>query len=204
RWLGLPIARLDAPLDSALHRELFECVAAQSPAVLDAELSDAGTDDPEPSGTIAHLRRYLFASAPTHAEKDAAFEIFSAPGEGLEAVEIARRILKLARAGVAFDQVAILLRSPERYQPMIEEALRRARIPAYFSRGTARPDPAGRAFLALLACAAEKCSASRFAEYLSLGQVPPNGFVPNGEWVGAEDDLLPRETLSESEETVID
>src|SRR5581483_7882539 len=104
-----------------------------------------------------------------------AFDLFSAPGEGLEAVEIARRILRLAREGVAFDHVAILLRNPERYQPMVEEALRRARIPAYFSRGTARPDPAGRAFLALLGCAAEKCSASRFAEYLSLGQVPPEG-----------------------------
>ena len=74
--------------------------------------------------------------------------------------------------------MAILLRNPERYQPVIEDALRRAAIPAYFSRGTARPDPAGRAFLALLACAAEKCSASRFAEYLSLGQVPASRRLP--------------------------
>ena len=35
-----------------------------------------------------------------------------------------------------------------------------------------RPHPAGRAFLALLACACEKLSARRFAEYLSLAQVP--------------------------------
>ena len=67
---------------------------------------------------------------------------------------------------------AILLRHPGRYQPLVEEALRRASVPAYFSRGVVRPDPAGRAFLALLACALEECSASRFAEYLSLGQVP--------------------------------
>ncbi len=39
---------------------------------------------------------------------------------------------------------------------MIEDALRRARIPAYFSKGSARPDPGGRAFLALLMCAVEK------------------------------------------------
>ncbi len=85
--------------------------------------------------------------------------------------------------------MAILLRSPDRYQPVIEDALRRAKIPAYFSRGTARPDPGGRAFLALLACAAEKCPASRFAEYLSLGQVPEDaGRTP--EWVAAEDELL--------------
>jgi ATP-dependent exoDNAse (exonuclease V) beta subunit len=85
-------------------------------------------------------------------------------------VEIARRVHRLAREeGVAFDQVAILLRSPERYQPMVEDALRRAGVPAYFSHGSARPDPGGRAFLALLACASERLSASRFAEYLSLG-----------------------------------
>src|SRR5262249_26715607 len=87
-------------------------------------------------------------------------------------------------------QVAILLRAPDRYQPMVEEALRRAAIPAYFSRGTARPDPAGRAFLALLACAAEKVSASRFAEYMSLGQIPQNEPNRTDAWVGPEDELL--------------
>ena len=48
----------------------------------------------------------------------------------------------------------------------------RAGIPGYFDRGTRRPHPAGRAFLALLSCAVEKLSAKRFAEYLSLAQVP--------------------------------
>ena len=48
-------------------------------------------------------------------------------------------------------------------------------VPAWFDRGTRRPHPAGRAFLALLACAAEGLSASRFAEYLSLGQLPEPG-----------------------------
>ena len=118
--------------------------------------------------------------------------MFSAPGESLEAVEIARRI---ARLGIPFDQVAILLRQPDRYQPLVEEALRRAGIPAYFSRGTARPDPAGRAFLALLACALEGCSASRFAEYLSLGQVPKldeSGAPRRREvvWTAAEDEMF--------------
>src|SRR6185436_5937128 len=86
--------------------------------------------------------------------------------------EIARRIRILTGAGIPFDRVAVLLRDPERYQPFLEEALRRAGIPAHFSRGVMRPDPAGRAFLALLVCAREGCSATRFSEYLSLGQVP--------------------------------
>ncbi len=67
--------------------------------------------------------------------------------------------------------MAILLRAPQ-YSAHLEEALRRAGVPTYFARGTRKPDAAGRAMLALLACAAEGLSARRFAEYLSLGEVP--------------------------------
>ncbi len=99
-------------------------------------------------------------------------DLFSAAGEGQECVEIARRIHRAAAGGLAFDRMAILLRQPAAYLPLVEDALGRARIPAYATRGTLRPNPAGRAFLALLACAGERLSASRFAEYLSLGQTP--------------------------------
>jgi CRISPR/Cas system-associated exonuclease Cas4 (RecB family) len=129
------------------------------------------------------------------------FDIFSAPGEGLEAVEIARRILKLARTGIPFDEIAVLLRNPDRQQVLIEEALRRACVPAYMSRGSARPDPAGRALLALLSCAAEKCSASRFAEYLSLGQVPQRTATAEPpKWVGPEDEILGMASMEEQQE----
>ena len=65
--------------------------------------------------------------------------------------------------------------SPQHYAGLLEHALERAGVPAYFERGTRRPHPAGRAFLALLRCAADNLSARRFAEYLSLGQVPEAG-----------------------------
>ena len=65
-----------------------------------------------------------------------------------------------------------MLRDPDAYLGLVEEALRRGRVPAWYTRGTVRPDATGRAFLALLACAADDLSASRFAEYLSLGQSP--------------------------------
>ena len=74
---------------------------------------------------------------------------------------------------------AVLLRAPHTYLGLLEHAFARAGVPAWFERGTRRPDPAGRAFLALLACAEEGLSARRFAEYLSLGQVPsPMGTGP--------------------------
>ena len=106
---------------------------------------------------------------------DHSVAFFSAPGEGRECVEIVRRIRDLALEGVPYDRMAVLLRDPDAYLPLVEEAFHRARIPIYVTRGAVRPHPAGRAFLALLACAAEGFSASRFAEYLSLGQVPSLG-----------------------------
>jgi ATP-dependent helicase/nuclease subunit B len=99
-------------------------------------------------------------------------EVFSTSGEALECVEIARRIHTAAGEGIPFDETAILLRSPERHQPLVAEALRRAGVPGHFTHGSLRPDAAGRSFLALLHCAQEGLTASRFAEYLSLGQMP--------------------------------
>jgi ATP-dependent helicase/nuclease subunit B len=180
-YLGLPLVLLDVPFPSQSHLTLLRRLAAKSPAtclvsvssderVLDFPVEAA---DPEDEFAIQRVRRHLFATEPPRASQyDETVELFSAPGESLESVEIARRIRAYAERGIPFDRIAILLRQPERYQPLVEEALRRADIPAYFSRGTVRPDPAGRAFLALLSCALEGCSASRFAEYMSLGQIP--------------------------------
>lgn len=186
-WVGLPLARLDAPLESESRREFFSALAGRAPDVLEVEVGPGSS--PAAASSLEHLRQHLFSPTPeAFPESDGRFEFFSAPGEGLEAVEIARRIIQLAREGAAFDQVAILLRNPDRYQPMIEDALQRAGIPAWFSRGTARPHSSGRAFLALLGCAAERLSASRFAEYLSLGQVPE---LPGAaKWVAPEDEIL--------------
>ena len=88
-----------------------------------------------------------------------------------------------------FDEMAVFVRSPQRYVGLLEHAFTRAGVPAWFDRGTRRPHPAGRAFLAILACACEKLSARRFAEYLSLAQVPqldetqhvPDVVVPDDE-----------------------
>ena len=64
---------------------------------------------------LASLRRI---SSPTAARRratgDGSFEFFSAPGEGRECVEIARRILREAARGVAFDEMAVLVRAPRR------------------------------------------------------------------------------------------
>jgi CRISPR/Cas system-associated exonuclease Cas4 (RecB family) len=183
RLLGLPVVLLDIDLDSSLRRQLAEALLDRAPAVFEGCLTSGAGSQPaaasQAATTLDRIRESLFnPSLSPPAEPDRTLDYFSAAGESLECVEIARRIRKSAADSVPFDRIAILLRSPERYQPLVEEALRRAGIPAYFSRGVARPDPAGRAFLALLACAGEGCSATRFAEYLSLGQAPPLDRAP--------------------------
>ena len=106
-------------------------------------------DRGEPAG-LGRVRRHLFAeTAPPPADPLDEVELFSAPGEGREAVEIARRVLREARRGVPFDRMAIALRAPQHYAGLLEHALERAGVPVYFERGTRRPHPAGRAFLAL-------------------------------------------------------
>jgi ATP-dependent helicase/nuclease subunit B len=186
--IGLPLVLLDVPIRFTREKQFLRELVSRSPGAaavclaadelsVDALQKCLGTlpaFEPEKGGTTsARVRRFLFSTQlQPGPDIDDTLSYFSSPGEGLECVEIARRIHTLARAGVPFDRIGVLLRSPERYQPLLEEAFRRACIPACFTRGSSRPDPAGRAFLALLVCAAERCSASRFSEYLSLAQVP--------------------------------
>ncbi|MBX3226827.1 MAG: exodeoxyribonuclease V subunit gamma [Labilithrix sp.] len=121
---------------------------------------------------LAYLGDGLFEAAPAAGVVPAdAVTVLSAPGESRECVEIARIVLAEASRGTPLDRMAVLLRAPA-YGAHVAEAFRRARVPTFFARGSKRPDPSGRAFLALLACAHEGLSAARFAEYLSLGEVP--------------------------------
>jgi ATP-dependent helicase/nuclease subunit B len=153
-----------------------------------------------PDSSLGRLQTSLFSagsSIPAERGDDVVF--MSAPGESRECVEIARRMVGEARAGVPFDRMAILLRSPGQYRAHLEEALRRARIPVHFASGAVEPDPAGRAFLALLACLEEGLSARRFAEYLSLGETPdatdrsepPPAAPATDRWVPPDEELLP-------------
>jgi ATP-dependent helicase/nuclease subunit B len=188
-FVKCPLLFLDVPVHSALERTfvvelvgvskelLFTCPAADL-RTLDnlksiSELEEIPQVREQGTSSLARLRTYLFTeSVPPESKRDGEVIFFSAPGEERESVEIARRILVEAEKGVPFDRMAVLLRTPEVYAGLIDAALRRAGIPAYFVRGSRRPDPSGRALVALLACAAERLSARRFAEYLSFAQVP--------------------------------
>lgn len=207
-----PLLLADVPIHSEAEYELVSALVGNAPSALmtvpvgdDRTLDFVGKlpkpidsfrkfEDEDPA--LGRLRHYLFSEVkPPSGSRDDQVRIFSAPGEGRECVEIARRILEEARNGTRFDQMAVFLRSPATYSALLESAFRRAGIPGFFSFGTSRPDPAGRAFLAILACADERLSAKRFAEYLSLGQVPAldeEGAPPTGRevWAGPTDEVL--------------
>jgi len=216
------VVLLDVPFDHAAEREFLAAVMSGASTTLatvphgDAEAlafleqkggvierrTEAG------DGDLACLRRFLFTAdaLAEPRELDGSLVVFSAPGEGRESVEIARRILHEARRGRRFDEMAILVRSPHSYVGLLEHALTRAGVPAWFDRGTRRPHPAGRAFLALLACAAESLSAARFAEYLSLGQVPDEHAARDRAWVAPPDEAVNRVPVVEetSDEDAVD
>ena len=207
---ALPLVLLDVGIESAAEHDLVHALCAAASQVLatvpsgDAQSLEAlpparrkarrGGPSTGATASLARLQAHLFAEEPPQGSPDETVRLFSAPGEGRETVEIARAILAEARAGTPFDQMVVFLRSPETYTALLETALQRAGVPAYFTRGTRRPNPAGRAFLALLGCASEGLSATRFAEYLSFGQVPsPAGDAApaaDGGWVGPRDDAL--------------
>jgi len=211
-WPIMPLLLLDVPIESEIEAEFLWALAQQSPQVMitvpagDAsavrQLEKRGVrlqiKEEAEQNDLTQLMRYLFSKEPPP-ERTRTGELvwFSAPGEGRECVEIARRILKEADRGVRFDEIAIVIRSTQQYVGLLEHALTRAGVPAYFDRGTRRPDPTGRAFLAILSCATDNFSAKRFAEYLSLAQVPSlddSGKAPVGSghstWVASRDDVF--------------
>ena len=186
-YVGKPLLLLDVALTSARERDFVQALVLRSPDVLitvaagderTLECLRALSLEPEVLAAVGppkDLQTRLFSerdaeALPELAER--ALVITSAPGENRECVELARAILAEAERGVPFDQMAIVLRAPQAYRAHVEEAMRRASIPTHFARGSTRPDPAGRAMLALLSCASEDLSATRFAEYLSLGEIP--------------------------------
>jgi ATP-dependent helicase/nuclease subunit B len=206
--VGLPVLLLDLPLASEAEEALVAAVARRAAAVLaTAVAGDAssvcrleralGCDAERPvdtaGGSLAALQRHLFeTAAPPEAPLDDGVVLTAWPGESRECVEISRAIQEEAARGVPFDRMAVLLHAPADYVGHLEEAFARAAIPYFFSRATRRPHPGGRALLALLACAAEGLSARRFAEYLSLAQVPDPARPtdPDAAWTPPESDLV--------------
>jgi RecB family exonuclease len=177
---------LDVTLGSTLEAELARAIVRSArTATITLPEGDARTrarwidgldlaEERDEGGT--RLARALFSDAAGSMRPDArpAVLVRSGTTEAEECLELARVILgELDRSPpTPLDRVAIALRDVERYRVPLSEALGRAKIPFHLERAARRPDPAGRAFLSLLECAATGLSARAFADYLAFGVLP--------------------------------
>ncbi len=153
----------------------LEAPALEAPALDAMPLPGAERDfgDTSQDDAVASAQRHLFATRrPDPGAGRRGLSVVAAPGTAAEAIEHARVFLAEAADGIPFDRMAVLLPEPANQASAFQEAFERAGIPAFFEAGARRPHPAGRAFLVLLDCAREGLSATRFAEYLSLGETP--------------------------------
>ena len=191
--VGLPLLLLDVPLvDRTSRRFAAALAAAASEVFLTLPEGDRHTEeaalalgampltvaerdfgDTSQDDAVASAQRHLFATRrPDPGAGRRGLSVVAAPGTAAEAIEHARAFLAEAAGGIPFDRMAVMLPEPANQASAFQEAFQRAGIPAFFEAGARRPHPAGRAFLVLLDCAREGLSATRFAEYLSLGETP--------------------------------
>ncbi len=148
---------LDVAIENPLEASLVGAIAGRIPVCATVVEGDQSTLDrltetlgvvPEraPTGsatakTILDLQTYLFSDeSPPTSEGSSEVVVLSAPGEAQESAELARVIQAEADEGVPFDSIAVLLRSPDVYTPLLEDAFERAGIPAHFEEGTTRPE----------------------------------------------------------------
>src|SRR5207237_2561080 len=124
----MPMVLIDVTIDGPVERAFIHALTRESPAVLvtvaagdDATLEalrtlgarEADVDRRDDAGDLPRARQFLYAANVPPGEPSGDVLFFSAPGEGRETVEIARRILEEARAGSPLEEVAVLLRAAE-------------------------------------------------------------------------------------------
>jgi hypothetical protein len=126
-------------------------------------------------GALARLQRNLFVRAePSAQPASREVEFFSAPGEARECVEIAREILDEARRGTPLERIAVAVRSPAVYMPLLDASLERAGLASASEPSAAPTRGHGRALVRLLSCRLESRALTRFVEYLELvGELAP-------------------------------
>ena len=168
----------DAPTASApRHASRQQGLAARLPKAVSAASRQQLSK--EPTDALARVKTRLFAEArsartttPTEsAALDPSLHILSAAGEALEAVEIARLIQQAAAQGTRYQDVAVLLRSPDAYNVALASALERAGIDAFFVEGVPEVDPAARGLSLLLELVGADLDRARVMEFLTSSRI---------------------------------
>ena len=135
---------------------VFAPVARPSSAEI-TRLTDALFQAPGPSPSVTALH--------------SAVSWVTAPGEASEVRSIARRILKAAREGMPFDEMAVALPQPDVYAPILVDLFSRAKIP--FKLHPSLPLATGRiARSFLLLVGSRDFDRGSLLEFLTFAPVP--------------------------------
>jgi ATP-dependent helicase/nuclease subunit B len=130
RFVGRPILLLDVPLTSEAELAFVRSLCAHTTEVLAVVpaadeptlirlrqglrvgIEDLDDGDSSP-GSLSRLQRHIFSEETISASSapDGQVVVFSAPGEGRECVEIARRVLDLAKGGLTLPTMRSATRS---------------------------------------------------------------------------------------------
>jgi RecB family exonuclease len=168
--VGEPIRTAVAPRHAARHQALASRLS--SAVKVPSQTQDA------PETALARLQQGLFA-APQEAGKpngeagalDATIRVLSAAGEALEAVEIARLIQQATSEGVRYQEIAVLLRTPDAYNVALASAFERAGIDTFFVEGVPEVDPAARGLSLLLDLVGCDLDRARVMEFLTSARI---------------------------------
>jgi len=163
--------------------------AAQAPGQPLAPAVSAAANGPSqqpatPDTALSRLQQRLFAApqaAPALQETpapnggatalDPTVRVLSAAGEALEAVEIARLIQQATGEGVRYQEIAVLLRTPDAYNVALASAFERAGIDSFFVEGVPEVDPAARGLSLLLDLVGSDLDRARVMEFLTSARI---------------------------------
>jgi ATP-dependent helicase/DNAse subunit B len=133
------------------------------------------------SETLFHLERNLFEPVGAVRDPDGGLVLLEAAGERAEAEQIGGEIARLLDSGTDPDEIAVVLRSPDRHGPLFDEVLSGLGIPVAvdasipFSRTAT-----GRALLALLRTAGDGGTA---ADVLAVLRTPGRARADQVDWL---------------------
>jgi len=156
-------------LRDLLGAERIECPARPG-ARTDLERLVEGVFGERPLPPAEEARARLEREPPGF---DGSVRVVSCPGEGAEATEVVREVLRAAGAwGDRPPSVGVLLRGGEGAAPLLAEAFERAGVACYLGEGPALSQtPAGRVALALLDLAVGDAERADVVDFLSLAQI---------------------------------
>ncbi len=121
--------------------------------------------------SLQRLRSQLFEPPTGEAVDDGCVEFVSAPGEAAEVRSLARRLIHAAQAGMAFEDMGVILPRPEEYAPLIGDLFTRLGLPFRLHPSLPlRLGRAARALLLLLRCRGLERAA--VLEFLTFAPIP--------------------------------